>query len=116
MDTLTTIEQKDERDRATYKEAQDEVKSAQAKLRETSEPTASTPTIATSRRATIPTVEELNVTACRCLSYQRKKVPFGSLLTTDELIKELFASHIQYQGLAKHCSKWKDSNMQLHLI
>jgi hypothetical protein len=38
MDTLTTIEQRDERDRATYKEAQDEVKSAQAKLRETSEP------------------------------------------------------------------------------
>jgi hypothetical protein len=22
---------------------------------------------------------------------------------------------IQYQGLAKHCSKWKDSNMRLHL-
>ena len=37
-DTLTTIELRDERDRATYKEAQDEVKSAQAKLRETSEP------------------------------------------------------------------------------
>ena len=38
MDTLTTIEQKDERDRAAYKEAQDEVKAAQTKLRETSEP------------------------------------------------------------------------------
>jgi hypothetical protein len=37
-DTLTTIELRDERDRATYKEAQDEVKSAQMKLRETSEP------------------------------------------------------------------------------
>jgi hypothetical protein len=37
-DTLTTIELRGERDRATYKEAQDEVKSAQAKLRETSEP------------------------------------------------------------------------------
>jgi hypothetical protein len=49
------------------------------------------------------------------LSYQRKKVLFGSLLTIGESIKELFASHIRYQGLAKHCSKWKDSNMQLHL-
>jgi hypothetical protein len=38
MDTLTTIEQRDERDRAAYKEAQDEVKSAQAKLCETSKP------------------------------------------------------------------------------
>jgi hypothetical protein len=38
-DTLTTIaELRDERDRATYKEAQDEVKSAQVKLCETSEP------------------------------------------------------------------------------
>jgi hypothetical protein len=38
IDTLTTIELRDERDRVTYKEAQDEVKSAQAKLRETREP------------------------------------------------------------------------------
>jgi hypothetical protein len=37
-DTLTTIELKDERERAAYKETQDEVKSAQANLRETSEP------------------------------------------------------------------------------
>ena len=36
-DTLTTIELNDERDRAAFKVAQDEVKSAQANLRETSE-------------------------------------------------------------------------------
>jgi len=37
-DMLTTIELKDEHERAAYKEAQDKVKSAQANLRETGEP------------------------------------------------------------------------------
>jgi hypothetical protein len=37
-DTLTTIELNDERDRAAFEVAQDEVKSAQANLRDTSEP------------------------------------------------------------------------------
>ena len=37
-DTLTTIELNDERERAAFKVAQDEVKSAQANLRDTSEP------------------------------------------------------------------------------
>jgi hypothetical protein len=62
-DTLTTIELKDERDRATYKETQDEVKSAQAKLRETSEPRNGINANSASRRATVPTVEELHVSA-----------------------------------------------------
>ena len=62
-DTLTTIELKDERDRATYKETQDEVKCAQAKLRETSEPRNGINANSASRRATIPTVEELHVSA-----------------------------------------------------
>jgi hypothetical protein len=61
MDTLTTIEQKDERDRATYKEAQDEVKVLKRNYaRLASLGTAITPTSAASR-ATIPMAEELHV-------------------------------------------------------
>jgi hypothetical protein len=41
--------------------------------------------------------------------------PVFTLLTIGKSIKELFASHTLYQGLAKHCSKWKDSNMLQHL-